>query len=153
MYILSQCKHVISKQTDIDEKSSGVEMSYIKYWDCLVLHVLSETVWLKEKTNVPIFSKPRAKNTNSTSKNTILFFCWHKSLYRYRVNLLYRTACSYLLFNLTQSIRCVLEHLIKNFLMFSQSQFKNSYMFRSQQTVNTTFQNNIKMQYISIHHI
>ena len=30
---------------------------------------------------------------------------------------------------------------------------KNSYMFRSQQTVNTTFQNDVKMQYIYIEQI
>jgi hypothetical protein len=88
-----------------------------------------------------------------TTNERVLFFCWHKSFHRYRANLLYRTACSYLLFNLTRFILCVLERSIQTVLMFSQSQFKNNYMFRSQQTVNTTFQNNIKMQYTSIEHI
>ena len=56
-----------------------------------------------------------------TTNKTVLFFYWHKSIYRYRVNLLYRTACCCLLFDLTQFIRCVLERSIQNVLMFSQS--------------------------------
>jgi len=57
-----------------------------------------------------------------TTNKTVLFFRWHKSLYRYPVSLLYRTARSYLFFNLTQFIRCVLERSVQNVLIFSQSQ-------------------------------
>ena len=67
-------------------------------------------------------SKRWAKSTKNTSKKILLFFCWHKSLYRYRLNLLYRTACSYLLFNSTQSILFVSERSITNLLKFNQSQ-------------------------------
>jgi len=62
---------------------------------------------------------------------------------------MYRTACSYLLFNLTQFMRCFRT---LNTEFFNGQPItvlpilKNSYMFRSQQTANTTFQNNIKMQ-------
>jgi hypothetical protein len=69
---------------------------------------------LKHNKNIPKFSRPQAKNTKRSSKKTVLFFCSHKSFYRYRVNVLYWTACAYLLFNLTQFIRCVLERSIKN---------------------------------------
>ena len=51
-----------------------------------------------------------------------MFLGSHKSFYRYHDNLLHRTTCSYLLFNLTQFIPCLLERSIKIVLIFSQSQ-------------------------------
>ena len=83
-------------------------------------------------------------------------FCWHKSFFRYRVNLPYRTAHNYLLIHLTQFIRCfrTLNKGCSNvepitvLLLFTYS-----YMFGVQQTVNTTFQSNTTRQYISIEQI
>jgi len=72
---------------------------------CAVRFVRMRAV-LKHNKNVTICSAAQVKNTNITTNKTVLFICWHKSLYRSPVNLLYRTACSYLLFNLMQSIHC-----------------------------------------------
>ena len=87
-----------------------------------------------------------------TAKKTVLFFCWYKSLYWYRVNLLYRTACSYLLFNLRQSIRCVSERSIQNILMFSQSQCC-LYQEQPHVSVSTDCQHNVPKQYKNAIHI
>jgi hypothetical protein len=102
--------------------------------------------------NVLIFSMWQAKNTKCASNKTVLFFCWHKSLYRYRVNLLYRTACSFLLFNLTQFICCVLERSIQNVLTFSQSQFC-PYQEQLHVSVSTDRQHNVPNQYQNATHI
>jgi hypothetical protein len=88
---------------------------------CAVSFVRNFTV-LKHSNNVSIFSTRQAKNTNSTSNNTVPFLCWQKLFCRYRGSLVCRTACGYLLFNLTQFNYCVLERSIKNVLMFNQSQ-------------------------------
>jgi hypothetical protein len=114
---------------------------FVKYYSVLELN-----------KHVPIFCTTQAKNTNSTTNKTVPFFHWHELLYRYRFNLLYRTTCSYLLFNLTQFICCVLERSIQNVLISSQSRCC-LYQEQLHVSVSTDRQHNVPKQYKNAIHI
>ena len=131
------------------------------FWKCCISNtevascssLCQKLCYFKNTETINIFYTARVEHKMLyTTNKTVLFFRWHKSLYRYRVNLPYRTACSFLLFNLTQFIRSVLERSIQNFLMFSQSQCC-LYQEQLHVSVSTDRQHNAQKQYENTIHI
>jgi len=107
----------------------------------------------KTEQNAPILPGGREEHKIlHTVNKAVLFLCWHKSLYRYRVNLLYRTARRYVLFNLTRFICCVSERSIHNVLMLSQSRCC-LYQEQLHVSVSTNRQHNVPKQYKNSIHI